>query len=81
MLSNSSVCVKMKFDGVFIVYQLSMFMLNFDTLSNTEVNFSYVCFFIYYVKIFKKLSSGGLEISFSILSYQGDSSKYPKHMI
>ena len=34
-----------------------------------------------YVEIFKKLSSGGLEVSFSILSYQGDSSKYPKHMI
>ena len=58
-------------------------MLNFDTLSKIDlsmlsVNFSYVCFI--YVEMFENVSSGGLEVSFSILSYQGDSSKYPKHI-
>ena len=74
MGSNFSICVKIKCDGAFIVYQLSMFIsiheneiltgsvkLLFSILS---VNCSHLC--IIFVKIFEKILSGGLEVSFSI---------------
>ena len=41
-------------------------LIDFSILS---VNFSHVC--ILYVKIYEKMSSGGLEVSLSILLDQG----------
>ena len=50
------------------LYNLSIeyVIVNFSRidLSILSVNFSYVCFI--YAEIFEKMSSGGLEVSFSI---------------
>ena len=84
---NSSVCVKMKCGDpnqcLSTVYQLSMLLFNYDTEILTlhridlsillSVKYSYACFI--YAEIFEKMSSGGLEVSFSILLFKSGGSR------
>ena len=67
MRSISSVCVKMKCDGVFIhlmsIYdnEILSHSLELIFIFKLSVNFSYVCFI--YAEIFEKILDGDLEVS------------------